>query len=118
MQQAIDYLKRLRELSRREAEGYAADFPEQKKFYSSVYWSDYYAFSKAIEVLEAAPQEPETRGINLGAFRDAVKAAMEKAEIEPEKVAPLCSAIIGALTGARIGRIIVDASTDPADKED
>lgn len=104
MQQAIDYLKRLRELSRREAEGYAADFPERKKFYSSVYWSDYYAFSKVIEVLEAAPQEPETSGINLGAFRDAVKAAMEKAEIEPEKVAPLCSAIIGALTGARIGR--------------
>lgn len=104
MRRAIEYLTRLRDLSRREAEGYAADFPERKKFYSSVYWSDYYAFSKVIEVLEAAPQEPETSGINLGAFRDAVKAAMEKAEIEPEKVAPLCSAIIGALVGAMLGR--------------
>ena len=114
MCRAIEYLTRLRDLSRKAAEAFDEDFPQQK----SVYWRDFYAYDKAIDALMAAPQEPEASRINLGAFRDAVKAAMEKKEIEPEKIAPLCSEIIGALAGARIGRIIVDASTDPADKEE
>ena len=101
MRRAIELLTRLKELSRKNAEAFDGPFTTDTK---SIYWRDFYAYDKAIDALMDAPQEPEASGINLGAFRDAVKAALEKAEIEPEKVAPLCSAIIGALTGARIGR--------------
>lgn len=113
MRAAIEYLTRLRDLSRKAAEAFDEDFPQQK----SVYWRDFYAYDKAVDALMDAPQEPETSGINLGAFRDAVKAAMEKAEIEPEKVAPLCSAIIGALTGARIGRKIDADTSEPVQRD-
>lgn len=111
MCRAIEYLTRLRDLSRKAAEAFDEEFPQQK----SVYWRDFYAYDKAVDALMDAPQEPS--GINLGAFRDAVKAAMEKKEIEPEKIAPLCSEIIGALAGARIGRKI-DADTSESVQRD
>ena len=109
MQQAIDYLKRLRELSRREAEGYDADFPERKKFYSSVYWSDYYAFSKVIEVLEAAPQEPEASRINFERFR----AALEKEGFSQEETMRINGALVGAMLGRKI-----DADTSESVQRD
>ena len=67
MRRAIEYLTRLRDLSRKAAEAFDEDFPQQK----SVYWRDFYAYDKAIDALMDAPQEPEASRINFERFRAA-----------------------------------------------
>lgn len=94
MQQAIDYLKRLRELSQRAAKAFDGDFPELK----SIYWSDYYAFDKAIRVLEAAPQEPEASRINFERFR----AALEKEGFTQDEAMRINGALVGAMLGRKV----------------
>ena len=93
MQQAIDYLKRLRDLSRKAAEAFDEDFPQQK----SVCWRDFYAYDKAIEALMEAPQMPEASRINFERFR----AALEKEGFTPEEAMRINGALVGAMLGRK-----------------
>lgn len=92
MRRAIEYLTRLRDLSRKAAEAFDEEFPQQK----SVYWRDFYAYDKAVDALMEAPQIPETRSVNLERFRSALRAA----GFDQDQA----SKAIGALMGSMLGR--------------
>lgn len=93
MRTAIEYLTRLRDLSRKAAEAFDEDFPQQK----SVYWRDFYAYDKAVDALMDAPQEPETSRINFERFR----AALEKEGFTPEEAMRINGALVGAMLGRK-----------------
>ena len=105
MRRAIEYLTRLRDLSRKAAEAFDDDFPQQK----SVYWRDFYAYDKAIDALMDAPQEPETSRINFERFR----AALEKEGFSQEETMRINGALVGAMLGRKI-----DADTSESVQRD
>ena len=105
MRAAIEYLTRLRDLSRRAAEAFDEDFPQQK----SVYWRDFYAYDKAIDALMDAPQEPEASRINFERFR----AALEKEGFTQEEAMRINGALVGAMLGRK-----ADADTSESVQRD